>query len=104
MPKQPLSVTLDRDNLLWLRGRVAIGKQKSLSEALDDILTAARLGGDSSDARSVVGTIDIAADDAALEHADEYIRTEVSASLARQLLVREARPTLRHVKPKTGRG
>jgi hypothetical protein len=45
MPKQPLSVTLDRDNLLWLRGRADGRKRKSLSDALDEIITAARLGG-----------------------------------------------------------
>ena len=90
MPKQPLSVTLERDNLLWLRGRAASRKRKSLSEALDEILTAARLGGVAADApRSVVGTVDIAADDLDLEQADEHIRAQFAASLARPTLVRE---------------
>src|SRR3989338_1006887 len=91
MPKQPLSVTLEQDNLLWLRGRVAAGKQKSLSEALDDILTAARLGGDPDDLRSVIGTVDIATDDPGLERADEHVRAQFSASLSRPAMVREKR-------------
>lgn len=104
MPKQPLSVTLERDNLLWLRGRVAAGKQKSLSEALDEILTAARLGGHPADERSVVGTIDVATDDPGLERADEYVRSQFAASLARPILVRETPSAARRVKPKAPRG
>ena len=104
MPKQPLSVTLERDNLLWLRGRVAAGKQKSLSEALDDILTAARLGGHADDVRSVVGTVDIANDDPGLERADEHVRAQFSASLARPALVRKKRPPFRRDKRMPGRG
>ena len=92
MPKQPLSVTLERDNLLWLRGRVAVGKQKSLSEALDQILTAARLGGHTADVRSVVGTVDIAEDDPDLEKADEQVRAQFATSIARPVRVRERPP------------
>ena len=44
MPKQPVSVTLDADNLLWLRARAVSRKRRSLSDALDEILTAARSG------------------------------------------------------------
>jgi hypothetical protein len=91
MAKQPISVTLDRDNLLWLRGRVAAGKRKSVSEALDEILTAARLGGSFGEARSVVGTIDIAAEDPDLAHADGHISALFSASLKRPAVVPEAR-------------
>lgn len=99
MPKQPLSVTLDQDNLIWLRGRAASRKRKSLSDALDEILTTARLGGLAADAsRSVRGTVDIAADDPDLERADEYLRALFSASVARPTLVR-ARPRA----PKRGR-
>lgn len=90
MAKQPVSVTLERDNLLWLRGRATSRKRKSLSDALDEILTTARMGGMAADAaRSVVGTIDIAADDPDLEAADEHVRGQFAASLARPLLVRE---------------
>jgi hypothetical protein len=94
MPKQPVSVTLDRDNLLWLRGRMIGGKRKSLSEALDALVTEARRSGRlSSSIRSVVGTIDIAPDDPLLERADAILRTEFDASFARPILVREVPST-----------
>jgi len=84
MPKTPLSVTLDRANLLWLRGRLAAGKKRSLSDAIDQILTEARRGGRGGDAaRSVVGTIDIAGDDGTLSTADILMRALVEDSLGR---------------------
>ncbi len=93
MPKKPLSVTLDEQNLLWLRGRAAVTKRRSLSEALDGLITAARTGGHGADApRSVVGTIDIAADDPNLDHADDYINTFVTGSLSRPFLARNTAP------------
>ena len=104
MPKLPLSVTLEQDNLLWLRGRVAAGKRKSLSEALDEILTAARVGGQVANARSVVGTVDIAADDPGLERADEHVRAQFAASIARPALVREGRTQFGRAKSKSRRG
>src|SRR5262245_32098147 len=92
MPKQPVSVTLDADNLLWLRARAASRKRRSLSDALDEILTAARTGPHGVAAsRSVVGTIDIAADDPGLMRADAHIREEMDASLGRPLAAHEAR-------------
>jgi len=92
MPKEPVSVTLDVDNLLWLRARAVSRKRRSLSDALDEILTAARTGAHGGEAsRSVVGTIDIAADDPGLLQADAYIREEMEASLFRPLAVHEAR-------------
>jgi hypothetical protein len=100
MPKQPVSVTLDRDNLLWLRGRMAGRKRRSLSDALDEVITAARLGGPGANAiRSVVGTIDIASDDRLLDRADAYVRSEFERSLARPRLARESGPA-----PTPGRG
>jgi hypothetical protein len=103
MPKQPLSVTLDQDNLLWLRGRAASRKRKSLSDALDEILTAARLGGlPANVSRSVVGTADIAADDPDLTHADVYLRELFSASAAQPRRVHE-RPVTGAVKQRTRR-
>ena len=85
-------MTLDADNLLWLRGRAATRKRRSLSDALDEILTSARMGAHGLDAsRSVVGTIDIAADDPDLSRADADIRGDVEASLSRPLAVNEPR-------------
>jgi hypothetical protein len=57
MSKEPASVTLGRANLVWLRGRAARTKRRSLSDTLDAIVTAARLGGHATGAiRSVVST------------------------------------------------
>jgi hypothetical protein len=94
MPKEPLSVTLDIDNLIWLRGRVASRKRRSLSDALDEIVTAARTGARGTEAsRSVVGTIDLAPDDPGLDRADAYIREHIEASIARPLVVDEEKST-----------
>lgn len=91
MPKTPLSVTLDDTNLLWLKGRATGRKKRSLSEALDEILTAARQGGAGGDsARSVVGTIDIAEHDPLLERADGAVRALFDESVSRPVLAREA--------------
>jgi len=90
MPKKPVSVTLEEANLLWLRGRATGRKKRSLSDALDEIVTAARQGGHGADApRSVAGTIDIAADDPHLERAGESLRALFDASIQRPFLVRE---------------
>jgi hypothetical protein len=106
MPKQPLSVTLGAANLLWLRGRAARRKNRSLSDALDEILTDARQGGRGGDApRTVVGTVDIASDDPTLEKADGRIRSLVHESLNRPILAREhAAPgyAVRPRKPRRG--
>jgi len=92
VPKKALSVTLDEANVLWLRGR-GYGRG-NLSAALDELITAARAGrlGLATPVRSVVGTIDLPADDPALEHADSAIRELFAHSLSRPMMVREARP------------
>ena len=89
MPKIPVSVTLDADNLIWLRGRVASRKRRSLSEALDEIVTAARTSAPAGGSRSVVGTIDIGKDDPNLDRADAYVRGEFETSLTRPLTVHD---------------
>ena len=89
MTKQAVSLTLDESNLLWLKGR-GVG---NLSAAVDTLITAARAGrfGALATVRSVVGTIDLAADDPRLERADTAIRDLFAASLARPLRVSETR-------------
>lgn len=83
-------MTLERDNLVWLRGVAARGKRKSLSDALDDILTTARLtGAADGSVRSVVGTVDIAPDDRDLTGADKYIQTLFATSISKPLAARE---------------
>ena len=69
MPKKGISVTLQDDNLLWLKSRTLALKGRSLSETLDDLVTAARTSGARRRRaiRSVVGTVDIADDDPDLD-------------------------------------
>ena len=76
MPKTALSITLDQDNLLWLRAQTASGKGKSLSDTLDRLVTIARQAGQVAEGsvRSVAGTIDISDDDPDLASADESVR------------------------------
>jgi hypothetical protein len=92
MPKRPVSVTLDENNLLWLRGRMARRKRRSLSDAIDEVITAARASGALETPRSVVGTIGIPTDDPGLAHADVYTRGLFTQSLNRPLVVHEESP------------
>jgi hypothetical protein len=90
MTRRALSVTLEADNVTWLRGRAGATRE-SVSELLDQIVTAARHGSHAGPARSVVGTIDIDATDPLLEHADALVRAAFDASLGRPLTVHESR-------------
>lgn len=88
MPKTAVSVTLDADNLLWLRARAAQRKRRSLSDTLDEVVTAARTGGlGAGPIRSVVGTISCSDED--LRAAEAYVKTLFEESLARSLEVHE---------------
>jgi hypothetical protein len=91
-------VTIDESNLLWLRGR-GYGRG-NLSAALDDLITEARAGrlGSPAPVRSVVGTIDLPADDPALERADDAMRDLFARSLSRPLIVKESGPRPRRAK------
>src|SRR6185295_18293470 len=90
MAKQAISVTLDTDNLTWLKGRAGAAGLRSVSELLDQLITAARESGRIGPSRSVVGTIDIDASDPLLEGADQVVRGVYEASLRRPLIVKEA--------------
>jgi len=87
-------VTLDDGNLLWLKSRTLATKARSLSETLDALVTAARsdTGAAAGAARSVVGTVDIAADDPGLDHADVYMEQLFESSLTRPVMARETPP------------
>lgn len=90
MPKSAVSVTLDVDNLLWLRARAAQRKRRSVSDTLDEVVTAARTGGlGAGPIRSVVGTVSCSDED--LLAAEAYVRTLFEESLARPLEVHEPR-------------
>jgi hypothetical protein len=90
MAKRAISVTLDTDNLTWLKGRAGAAGLRSVSELLDQLVTAARESGRIGPSRSVVGTIDIDAGDPLLEGADEVVRGMYEASLRRPMMVKEA--------------
>ena len=98
MPKKAVSLTLDEANLVWLKGR-GYG-QGNLSAAVDDLIRAARAGrlGAPAAVRSIVGTIDLAADDPRLERADRTVRDLFAASLVRPFRVSEARPSYEPVR------
>ena len=101
MAKHAISVTLDADNLAWLRGRRGAAGVRSVSELLDRIVTGARNTKQIGPSRSVVGTIVIAPEDPNLDTADAAIQTIYARSLQRPWVVREtsrARPAARAVK------
>ena len=103
MPKKAVSLTLEEANLVWLKGRGY--RDGNLSAAVDALITAARAGrlGTAPGLRSVVGTIDLAADDPQLLGADRAIRDLFAASLARPFRVSEVRPPYEPVRRKRSR-
>lgn len=92
MAKQAISVTLDADNITWLKARLGPSGARSVSELLDQLVTAARLDGRAGAPRSVVATIDIDASDPSLERTDAAVRKLFQASLRRPIAARERRP------------
>jgi hypothetical protein len=91
MAKKAVSLTLGESNLLWLQSLTARGGARSLSDAVDRLITQARAtdatGGIA--AKSVVGSIDINESDAGLDEADAAIRKLFTGSLARSLVGRD---------------
>jgi len=98
MRKQAISVTLETDNLVWLRGQ-ARAADRSVSETLDRLVAAARGDRASGGTRSVVGTVTIAPQDPDLAAADAATRSLFGASLARDA----AAPARRASPPRTRR-
>jgi hypothetical protein len=94
--RKPVSVTLDQDNIIWLKGRAIATARGSLSEVLDRIVTAARLEGrtEPEAIQSVVGMIELPEDDPDLEkaHAEMVALFEESAQRTHAVLVRERAP------------
>jgi len=89
MAKRALSVTLDMDNVTWLKGRAAAGRLRGVSELLDQLVTQARASGPAGTVRSVVGTLDIDSTDPLLDRADQAVRSLFEMSLNRPLLLKE---------------
>lgn len=104
MSKQAISVTLDEENLTWLKGRAGASGFRSVSELLDQIISAARASGTGGTSRSVVGTIEIDSADPSLEQADAAIRALFDASLRRPLMVKESSAKYRATKRGRRRG
>ena len=85
-------MTLERDNITWLKGRAGAAGLRSVSELVDLLVTAARKSGRVGPSRSIVGTIDIDAADPGLDDADATVRALYETSLGRPLVVRERSP------------
>lgn len=90
MGKLAISVTLEADNITWLKGRAGAAGLRSVSELLDHLVAEARQSGRGGPSRSVVGTIDVDPGDPGLEDADAAVRYVFDASLRRPMMVREA--------------
>jgi hypothetical protein len=92
MSKKAISVTLDAENLTWLKGRVGASGLRSVSDLLDRLITDARSRRSVAPVTSVVGTIDVDASDPLLLKADATVRDLMDASLGRPLRLREPSP------------
>jgi hypothetical protein len=88
MARRAISVTLESDNVIWLKGRAG-STGESVSALLDQIVTTARKEMRPGSARSVAGTIDIDSSDPLLERADAAVRALFDASLGRPVIARE---------------
>lgn len=69
--KVALSITLAPDNLLWLKARAQATGSRSISAALDEVLSEARRA--PGPVRSVVGTIRLPEGEAGLRRGSEEI-------------------------------
>lgn len=84
MNKQAISVSLDPDNVVWLRAQTRSTGCRSVSELLDRLIREARTGSQERipSVRSVVGRIKIAVSDPGLSSADAAVRELFSAALS----------------------
>ena len=81
MPKQAITVTLDADNLTWLKGRARGIGARSMSELLNRLVSDARRQGTLGEPRSVVGTVTIDPSDPLLDGADQAVRAFFAAAV-----------------------
>ena len=94
MRRRPISVTIEEDNLLWLKAQAAATPRGSVSAVLDRLVADARVEGrmNMSAVKSVAGPIDLPADDPGLEGASAYMRDVFDWSLRRPMHVKEDGP------------
>ena len=85
-------MTLEANNLMWLKGRVGAAGLRSVSELLDLLVTQARTSGAAGAMRSVVGTIDVDPTDPLMEQADDVVLKLFEASLGRPMVLKERTP------------
>ena len=107
MAKKAISVTLEELNLLWLRDQTIRKKARNFSDAIDQLLTDARLRswGPPRPSRSIVGMIEIPADDPDLEKAQEAVQGAFDRSLDRTaLMLRESTTPFGRSRRKARRG
>lgn len=88
-------MTLDHANVVWLKAHSTARGGRGVSEIIDGLVTAARAAAPGGPVRSVVGTIDIAADDLPLERADAVLREVFDRSLAKPVSIKERSPEYR---------
>lgn len=95
--RRAISITLERDNVLWLKAQAGASAKGTVSDVVDRLVTRARGDGRSEPAaiRSVAGTIDLPHDDPELGQADAYVRAAFERSVSRPAPVREPRKRAR---------
>src|SRR5687768_18504481 len=103
MARRAISVTLETDNVAWLKGRAGAAGE-SVSEMLDQLVTAARQGATPGHTRSVAGTIDIDSSDPLLEKADAAVRAAFDTSLRRPFDAAQGGPVAVRERKATGMG
>ena len=103
--RRAISVTLDEDNWLWLKGQAAANARGNVSAVLDRLVTVARgEGGAVMQAmKSVAGTIDLPADDSDLAGASAYVRGLFDHALRRPMVLKEDPPAAPRTRRNTKR-
>lgn len=76
MNKRAISVTLDPDNLTWVRAQVLSSGARSVSQVLDRLIEEARARGGErgAGARTVIGLAHVASSDPDLSTGDSAVR------------------------------
>ena len=84
--RKPISITIDVENLLWLKGQALASVRGTVSGVIDQMITEARHGrARPGTIRSVKGSVRIPGDDPELKHARDDMRALFEASLSRSL-------------------